>query len=289
MERYLSHRANINTKITNQGDVVIYEDHRTILNVLYHQKIEGKLATPVDIYMFDYHDDGCHPKETILPIIDRFQENAPSLEEFWNFVEFNLGALDDDWVKTGMELGLINNCFLFNCQDSRIDFIEEYDTRHYGQKKTYNIGYVWDELYDRGSLHDIVKADEFQQLWDDIGWVYDKENHRFQFQPTNNFIVDFDLDCFTTEILGKPVAIPEEILLPKFQELQRPTYHYYHSPERFIQELLQRADLITMCYEANFCGGIRECMKIFNTIDDLFFEGDLVVEFRRNPNANKIH
>lgn len=271
----LSFRANINIKHTDEGDVVIYEDHRTILNVLFYLKTKTKIDFPINIILFDNHDDAVKPNKEALKKIKAFNKKAPDIRQFWTFTEFDLRNLDDDWVKAGMELGLINNLFLFNSTQSHISFVENYETMNFGIKRLYNLGYIWDALSYRGNLYDVIKHNEFGQLWDDFGWVYDKESGKFSFKPSKPYIVDFDLDCFTTEILGKRIAIPEDILIEKFSEYHQPSYHYYYSYERFVKDLIKEAEITTMCFEQGFCGGFKEAFKIFETVDHLFFENQL--------------
>lgn len=93
---HIEQRANINVKRTPNGDVIIYEDHRTILNVLFAKKLNKEIDFPVNIILFDNHDDFCKPNESALETIKIFNENEPSIREFWTFTEFDLRALDDD-------------------------------------------------------------------------------------------------------------------------------------------------------------------------------------------------
>ena len=271
----LSFRANINIKHTDDSDVVIYEDHRTILNVLYYLKTNTKIQFPLNIILFDDHDDACKPSKIALSKIKEFNKTQPDIKDFWTFTEFDLKNLDDDWVKAGMELGLINHLFLFNSTQSRIGFVENYKTMSFGTKRIYNLGYLWDALSHRGCLYDIVKDKEYGQLWKDFGWVYDKESGRFHFKPTQKFIIDFDLDCFTTQILDKRIGIPEDILINKFTENHQPSYHYYYTYERFVKDLIKQSEITTMCFENGFCGGFKQTFKIFETIDYLFFDNQL--------------
>lgn len=231
----LSHRANINIKSTENSQVVLYEDHRTILNVLFYLKKNKKATFPINIILFDDHDDACNPGEEALRIIKGFNKTEPSLQEFWSFTEFDLRNMDDDWIKAGMELGLINHLFLFNASQSNIGFITKYKTMNFGEKKIYNLGYLWDSLSHRGNLYDVVKKKEYGELWDDFGWVHNKKNGKFEFIPSREFILDFDLNCFTTKILDKRVAIPEEILFDKFTENHQPSYHYYYTYQIFVK------------------------------------------------------
>ena len=271
----LSQRANINIKSTTNADVVIYEDHRTILNVLYFLKTQQQLEFPFDLILFDNHDDGCTPSETALNKINKFNQSSPSLQEFWSFTEFDLNGLDDDWIKAGMELNLINNVFLFNATETNINFLEHYETKCFGTKKYYNLGTLWNALSFRGCLYDAVKFDQYGELWEDFGWVYNREDGRFDFAQDRQFLLDFDLDCFSMSILDKRVAIPKGLLIEKFKAQHIHQNHYYYSWENFVRELIERSVITTICFENVFCGGYRETFKIFETIDYLFFDNQL--------------
>jgi len=273
----LSKRANINLKRTYYSDVVIYEDHRTILNVLYFLKQKGDVNFPINLFMFDAHDDGVHTNDDQKKIIKGFIESDPTLEEFWMFTEFKLRSLDDDWVKAGMELGLINNCFLFNLTKSniRMECVEKYQTESFGIKKTYNMGNVWDALSIRGCLEDKIKEDEFSELWEDIGWIWNQKSRRFEFVPTHDFILDIDLDCFSTEILDKTMAIPFELLHEKFTKFLNPDKHDFSTAKIFFERLMKDSKLVTLCFENGCCGGFNEAFKIFNNVDEILFDGEL--------------
>ncbi|RQO40164.1 hypothetical protein DBR39_04225 [Chryseobacterium sp. KBW03] len=271
---HIEQRANINVKRTPNGDVIIYEDHRTILNVLFAKKLNKEIDFPVNIILFDNHDDFCKPNESALETIKIFNENEPSIREFWTFTEFDLRALDDDWIKTGMELGLIENVFLFNSTESSLGFLTAYETIKFGTKKLYNLGYIWDAISNKGCLNDIIKEDDFGEFWDDFGWI--NEDGQFYFEPKNKFIIDFDLDCFSTEILDKRVAIPAEILDEKLIKEYRRDNHSFYSSQELIIEMIQKSELTTMCFENQFCGGFAESLKIFNYINNTFFENKII-------------
>ncbi|TPD71273.1 hypothetical protein [Flavobacterium microcysteis] len=269
----LSKRSNINVKHTYNSDVVIYEDHRTILNVFYFLKLNGLATFPIDLFMFDDHDDFLNPSAAALKKINEFNLEAPSEREFWSFTEFDLKTSDDDWVKAGMELGLINNVFLFHSSKASYSFSSKHQTESYGEKRVYNLGSVWDALHFRGSLEDYSNDVEYGQLWKDMGWI--KRNGKFEFERENDFIIDFDLDCFSTFIVDKNYAIPEDILIKKFEEYKRTENHYYGKPSDFVKKLIENSILTTVCFENNSCGGIRESHKIFEVFDYLFFEKEI--------------
>jgi hypothetical protein len=271
----LSERANINVRSVHGKKVVIYEDHRTILNVLYYLKQEGDLTSPINIILFDNHDDACTPTVEVKKTIRKFKRKVPSLREFWSFTEFDLRHTDDDWIKTGMELELINHVFIFNATESVLPFKTVYKTITSEEKKIYNVGKLWDALSHRGYLYDIIKTGEYGALWEDFGWKYSKEHGRFIFEPDNPYIADFDLDCFSAQIMGERIAIPEEVMAKKFCSYNHPTNHYYRSGTEFIKDVISHAEFSTICFENTFCGGFREAFKIFEIIDRLWFDEQL--------------
>ena len=223
--------------------------------------------------MFDDHDDFVIPSDAALERVKQFNLNPPTVREFWDFTEFDLKTLDDDWVKTGMELGLINNVFLFHSSKASYSFSESYQTESFGEKRVYNMGAVWDALGFHGCLDDFSNEAEYGQLWEDMGWI--KNNGKFEFNRTNDFIIDFDLDCFSTYIVDKNYAIPEEILIKKFAEYRRSENHYYGKCSTFVKKLIESSAITTVCFENSSCGGIRESHKIFETFDFLFFEREI--------------
>ncbi|WP_131368598.1 hypothetical protein [Chryseobacterium soli] len=270
---HIGQRANINVKHTPNSEVIIYEDHRTILNVLFAKKLNKEIEFPVNIILFDNHDDFCKPNESALAIINRFNENEPSIRDFWIFTEFDLRVLDDDWIKAGMELDLIKNVFLFNATETSLGFLSRYETTKFGTKKLYNLGYIWDAISNKGCLNDIIKDDEFGEFWEDFGWV--NENGEFYFDPSSKFIVDFDLDCFSTEILDKRLAIPDEILDEKLTSSYPRDSHSFYSSQELIKEMIEKSEITTICFENQFCGGFTEVFKIFNYINKTFFENKI--------------
>jgi hypothetical protein len=268
----IAHRANINHKITSESEVIIYEDHRTILNVIYHLKNERNITSGLDIIMFDKHDDFCTPRASALRKVSSFLK-TPSPEKLFQIVEFDLNVLDDDWVKMGMELGLIGNVFLFNSDESSVHIREAYKTKKFGTKYLYNIGDVWSALGYHGKLNDPIKR-EYTQLWNDLGW--EMIDGKFRLSANRpKFIFDIDLDCFSTQILGKTIAIPEEIIIPRLTDYSNPSYHYYHNSQKFMKDLIKYSEIVTLCFENGCCGGIREAHKIFNMVDYVLFENEL--------------
>jgi hypothetical protein len=268
----IAHRANINHKKTSKNEVIVYEDHRTILNAIYHLKAKRNISEALDLVMFDNHDDFCTPREPALKKVTRFLKN-PSFEKLYHIVEFDLSELDDDWVKMGMELGLIGNVFLFNSDESSVPFRQEYKTKKFGKKFLYNVGDVWSALGYQGKLNDPIN-EKYSELVKHFGYEIVGGNFRFS-KNRNKFILDIDLDCFSTKILDKTIAIPEELIVSKLRECQNGRHGNRHSSEIFIKDLIKDSELVTICFETSCCGGIREAYKIFSMVDRVFFDNEI--------------
>ena len=58
---YFRQRTNYDTFTTEHSDVVLYDDHRCILNVLYYLKKEKLTDQTPNVITFDYHDDALKP------------------------------------------------------------------------------------------------------------------------------------------------------------------------------------------------------------------------------------
>jgi len=47
------------------------------------------------------------------------------------------------------------------------------------------------------------------------------------------------------------------------------------SVQSFMKKLIRDSELVTLCFENECCGGVREAHKIFNIVDSVLFENEL--------------
>ena len=267
----LSNRTNINTYTFRNKNIIVYDDHRTLLNVLFEaKKLHVFTQTPNLIY-FDLHDDACWlaHKSDLLDHIGVTDLSHVTSKQFWSFVEFDLGTMDDDWLLTGMELDLIKDAILIG--QKRNHHIKDMDGCYKSEDgiehKLYSILHLTQSLDGRGCLGDSqIVEPYFQNVRDIIQY----HNNKFDNVGVIPFVLDFDLDCFTTECQGKTYAWPEDIFRNEFVQS--------HNVEYFMSCLFDRATFITICREPDCCGGIGESNKILNYLDRYFFEGVLNTE-----------
>lgn len=265
----LAHRANINVYSIEidgvQKYVILYEDHRTILNVLYFARMKGILSVAPNIIYFDYHDDACEIFGDKLEKIKSLSISEENFQTFWQFVEFSLGTMDDDWVWAGMYLDLIKNAVrVGGNQDDNIQRINE--VFNPTGKYLHPIYYLDEELDYKGCF-----VDRFSHNPGRNNHIRSIFNANFAEEDNTEkdipFILDFDLDCFTGEIDNKTIAWPEMIF--------RRHYEDDFKVKQFLRKLVRNSAFITICRESGCCGGIGEANKILTYLDHYLFDDQL--------------
>lgn len=169
----LSQRANILYREFNSIPVLMYEDHRFTVNVLYfYYKQTG--VKNLNAFIFDKHCD----LRDVGEIDKKNYSEINNFKELFYFVEFDLSEDDNDWVKGAMELNLIKDYFLFFAQR-----IRNIDEKQYIDKGKYNhiINYISNDNIDT-----II------------------QNPNILKEP---YFVDFDLDCFSYSVNDKIKAM----------------------------------------------------------------------------------
>ena len=238
----LSNHTNIEVFSFYDKYIILYDDHRSILNVLFETKKLGLFSTTPNLIFFDKHDDACNPQINAKDLLEKWgveRIEDVSSRDFWSFVEFDLSGIDDDWLLAGMELGLINNAVVI------------------GQNENSNM----------------ISAEIKEPYYETVRNIfeYNQPPHerydKFSEEVTNPFVLDFDLDCFTTECEDNVYAWPEKILREKYYDNEEVQY--------FMHKLINRSTIITICREPACCGGLGESNKILGYLDRYFFDGCL--------------
>ena len=165
--------------------VVVYEDHRYILNVLKYARSIGVTKNSVNVISLDYHTDSYdNPRLFTKDKIERVIKS--NLKEFWNYVEFEHCNQDDDWVVGGMQYGLIKDIVMLFSKDNpgHLEFNQLY-TDSMGQ-------YHW-PIHLTGSS-DEKWFDKLNSITDDI------------------YVLDIDLDFATKTIDDLTIAYSDDEL-----------------------------------------------------------------------------
>lgn len=245
--------------------VIIYEDHRTLLNVLFYARMKGVLTQSPNLIYFDYHDDA-----RVFLDQQKLDANMPrtflqdEFEQFWNFVEFSLAFDDNDWVFTGMHYDLIKKAVCVG--------VEEYDStkalnKHFAGTNHYlclsrHLDY---ELGDHGCFQGRTSLNDGEDKM--IRDIF-KLNLPTEQNPEIDtpFVLDFDLDCFSGAIDDTRMAWPEKVFCKRYCGT---------GAAEFLRDLMCRASFITICRESRYCGGIGEANKILYYLDKYFFYAQL--------------
>lgn len=260
---YINKRNNVCSFTFNGKDIILFDDHRTTLDVLFEVYKSGKLEgmTP-NLITFDYHEDCCDAgdRDTLLRKIGVQNLNEASSQQFWNFVDFSMASGDDDWISAAMTLDLVRDVVIVgNEQNHNVDNYKnnEFDIHH-----IYSIGHISGSIGNRGCLGDSCIKETYYQ---DVRDILQYHNNTFDSGVVYPFILDIDLDCFSCEVQGHQLAWPEEVFRREYVEDEK-TYD-------FMKQLIRRASLITISREHGCCGGLRQSYKILSYLDKYFFSG----------------
>lgn len=245
--------------------MIVYDDHRTLFSILFELRKNNLIGGRPNLIYFDYHDD-CIATDT--PTIEERlghlgnipfdQMESPMV---WSYGEFTLSTNDDDWLTAAMDLDLVGDAVVVGVErDQNIVSLnaryEHAEIRHH----LYKLEHLHTATGNRGQLEDMIHADEEHQ--------YLRRLFAYKTDPENcPFVLDFDLDCFSTECCGKTMAWPEDIFCERYVKNER--------VKHLMDSLINRASLITICREPDYCGGLGESHKILTYLDRYYFGGQL--------------
>lgn len=285
IDDFFSKRTGINIFKYYDTNIIIYEDHRTILNVLFVLFKIGKLKFDLvpNIISFDLHDDFNQglKKSEIFNILNIKSFDNIELKDFWSFVEFDCNGLDNDWVKIAMELNMIKDYvniggyYIDNLKESP-EYISEDNISH----KLYYLKHLDFELSNTDNfIGQLVNPIERTLELRNIFGFNNFENCQNNFSDIQYpYILDFDLDCFTAPNImlvdfsdNEPLGVPWNE--KTFKNL------YYGFSDNFVRDfmrcLIKRSEITTICLEPFYCGGYKESIQILEYLDKYIFEGKL--------------
>ena len=258
-------RNNVEIRSFNGKDIVLFDDHRTTLDILFEIYKSGQLeGFAPSLVTFDYHEDCCDAgnQEKLLQKIGVSNLADATDRQFWNFVEFDLSSSDDDWISAAISLNLVRNVVIIGSEANK--HVQNWQNTDDSEHMLFSINHLPSSVGNRGCLGDNVICESYySQVRDTMQY----HHGTFDDVPVHPFVLDFDLDCFSTEIRGNQKAWPEDIF-----------YHEYVENDKvysFMKQLIYRSSLITISREPGCCGGYEESFKILSYLNKYFFEGCL--------------
>jgi len=253
---------------------VVFRDHRWVLPVLHRAGEAGELKLPTRVITFDRHRDSLAPLDK-KKLLTRRDALRLTFEQLVIIVKYHLSPRDDDWIISGMDLGLISDVVQFGSQgdtrgsnESITEYIDEQDVMH----RIFHLDRPVHELTYKGALADRSHEAVAAGLWDILQWVPEEMKIRCD---NGGFILDFDLDYFTFSWDRYVVPFTDEIFEGEFgQSCQSPFYKEY-LPLNFLRELSRKARIITIASEPHFCGGSEKSRTILKKSNHMLFEDQL--------------
>ena len=261
-------RVNVMTRQTENGQmVVIYDDHRWLLNVLFYLY---KLGEHYDLIYFDAHDDAaeCEKKTILLEKIGVANLNEATDKQFGAFVDFDQREDDGGWLTTAMELNLIGdivnigNRHSSNLSQMHGQYTSEDGVVHNVFELSKDLGY---ELGCRGQLGDTCRERECRKLRDFFGieHFYRRYGDMHVVRP---YVLDFDLDFFT-------MSFNDEATHGWTPKILKKHFPDHSEQDRMLRDLIRDAKVITICREPDYCGSLGDSNRILEMLDRQYFEG----------------
>lgn len=249
----------------------LHEDHRWILPIICFAQDCQKLPRPCRLVGFDAHHDILQPRS--LDEIKKISKRGVTVRRVIDLCKNSLRTSDDDWLKAGMELGLISDAVIFGVMDSQNN--GQYED-HTGT--THRIELAWlprSAFNHQGVLSDLARSDEFASLWEVLNWEYNRGSG-FAFAPTSEkLLLDFDLDCFTVDWNDYRFPWLDEIFEREFYTESDYFTTIGWSGKKFLDCLVKRAGLITIARESECCGGSEKSAEILRKTNHYLFDGKL--------------
>ena len=270
LHKELNGRVNVMTRQTVSGQmVVIYDDHRWLLNVLF---AASKHIERPNLITFDAHDDAaeCAKKSVLLSQIGVDDLQNATAKQFGAFVDYDQREDDGGWLTTAMELNLIDsvvnigNRHSHNLYEMNGIYESEDGVEHKAFELSEDLEY---ELGPSGKLGDASKEDKYLALRDLFGieYFYKSVNRMSIKEP---YILDFDLDFFTMSSNDEPTHGWTERVLNRH-------FPVNSEQDKFLRRLIRDAHIITICREPDYCGSIGDSNRILLLLDKYYFNGQL--------------
>lgn len=256
----------------------VHNEHRFALPLIHHYQKKGKIPKPVVLIMFDHHND-CVVPPPIEKIIE-LKKAELSLEKLIAFCKNNLRPFNDDWIKTGMELGFISDVVIFGGDKHGTDTDSPY-IDHLENEHKIEISFLPGAALERqGGLGELVHEDQYRNLWNILGWEHiPRQRFEFDINKEKNFL-SIDLDCFVGRIV-----VSKEYFLPWPDEIFKDQFYsrsgYYAtkgwSGKAFFDGLVEKAGLLTIAREPQHCGGNEKSNIVLRNVNRFLFDGKLLI------------
>ena len=261
MMNYTIHRC----KRLDSTDVflVIYDDHRAILPVLWEARRTGVIDDLATLMIWDAHIDAAIVKNEIENASTKLAKDS-TLQDAYCYASLSVGSNDGSWIIPAMEAGLVGEVvYSYRQHDISADK-QEYEDSSGRLHRFYDIGSVRSSLEHQGSLVDVVCHEKHQTLWNALSW----DAGKCSFTDNPNLVLDIDLDAFFFRGTHGKYVWREEMFVDEFAH-RFPNAPSDHVPsvDFFLQMLLSKVRLITIAREPQMMHSQMEMHEIWSNIN----------------------
>jgi hypothetical protein len=257
--------------------VVIFLDHRWTLPVIFTAGEEGILKLPVRMVTFDRHRDSLAPLKGTAPL-EAFRNGKISRDTaaLAELVRNHLSPRDDDWILSGMELGLLSDVVQFGSfheTQGTENAITCYRDRTGQDHRIFHLDRPARELSYKGALADPGHEAVKQGLWEILNWQPETGKIRCN---KETLLVDIDLDFFTIPWEKYVFPFPSEVYEDEFFTPAQSPYGWSGmKPVDWLRSLVKSAGLSTIACEPDFCGSEGKAEQVLADVNSFLFESRL--------------
>jgi hypothetical protein len=257
-----------------ERECFLHKEHRWVLPIIFYNQQKKILPHPCTLVTFDAHHDTMDPTCSCNEDIRRVKKAGITFEELVNLCKESLRDRDDDWIKAGMELSLIDDVVIFGVENGvSSGKLEKYEDQQGNIHKIKLLGLPREELDDRGDLSDIARSETLSEFWEILGWQC---THQFSFvQSKRKILLDFDLDCFIVHWRGYRFPWPNEVFEKEFRSSSKYQGGSLWTGKDFLNGLMDKAALITIAKEPDFCDGEKKATEILGKVNHFLFDDKL--------------
>ena len=259
-----------------ERECFLHKEHRWVLPIIFYNQQKKILPHPCTLVMFDAHHDAKDP--LCMGDILQIKKAGITFEGLINLCQEKLSKLNDDWVKTGMELGLIDDAVIFGVEsrEDGVNFKPFFKDQQGIIHKIKLLGLPGTELECQGDLSDTARWESLSELWKILGWQY---NSQFSFtEDERKILLDLDLDCFIVRWKGcYRFPWPDEVFKKEFLVQSKYQTTLGWTGKDFVDGLVKRAALLTIAREPYCCGDDTKANQVLGKVNHFLFDDELLI------------
>jgi len=261
-----------------ERECFLHKKHRWVLPIIFYKQKENILPYPCTLVTFDAHHDTLDPTYSCKKDILRIRKLGITFDEIVHLCQEKLRKFNDDWIKVGMELGLIGDAVIFWAGDEpnngNLENLKEFKDQQGNIHKIKLLGLPGTELKCQGDLSDTARWESLSELWKILGWQYKSQ---FSFaEDERKILLDLDLDFFIVRWKGcYRFPWPDEVFKKEFLVQSKYQSGSLWTGKDFLDGLMNKAALITIAKEPHFCGGKIKANQVLGKVNHFLFDNKL--------------